>query len=338
MNPYDWPSGEFLWSLCKTIDDNGQVCGIGFHNTSTSISVGEKCQACLNTGNDVSPSPHIEKIEAKVSMPDYWKASARRAMLDKFGYSTFDHLVDGSRNDNGKDSRKFPLLPDEVCAVQRRWMDVIKEINDKQNNPCSDNITIPGSDDNLDFIDFVTNRSCKSNERQLQWSIMSCPRGVQFPLHAHPNLELIYCIRGTLYEIRMNGEPITRSFKEDETGSEELRDEKVLVGPTLTDIKRSWSFDTLQAGQWLVNEVGSIHKSFTSARSDGGCDLLVLWGGSHANIRHPPISPNVQNAVDFMDGKLHTDSRNLRNDVSCCSKNDTISELFLPDSERFSKN
>ena len=41
---------------------------------------------------------------------------------------------------------------------------------------------------------------------------MDCVSGCQFRLHAHPNIELVYCLRGELHEIRMEGPPITKSF------------------------------------------------------------------------------------------------------------------------------
>jgi hypothetical protein len=320
-NPFDWPSGELLRDLCRTID-SGHMSRIGFQGENNGFL-----------------STTIAKSDGKQSLSEYWKASARRAMLDKFGYF-FSDTVQGntgtgsSHNDKSK-STNLPLQLDEVCVVQRRWFEVVKEIHEKQNYPFSDGIvddpklisdvTNEISDCRADFIDFVKYECCRSNQRQLQWSTMSCPRGVQFPLHAHPNIELIYCIRGSLYEIRMSGAPISRNFD---------NDENVLVGPRLTDITRSWSFDTLKAGQWLVNEVGSIHKSFTSAKSDGGCDLLVLWGGSHANIRFPPISPNIQAVVDRMHSNIHPDESNASNNSNCCSSSDSVTELFLPDSER----
>lgn len=192
----------------------------------------------------------------------------------------------------------------------------------------------PASSINIDFMDFIVNQCCLSNNRQLEWSVMSCPPGVQFQLHAHPNIEVIYCIRGSLHEVRMNGPPVTRRFEEH--GSDNFSMTKV-SGPELTYLQRSWSFGTLNSSQWLVNEVGSIHKSFTSSTSDGGCDLLVLWGGSHANISHPPITPNIQKAVDFMDGRLQMENFSSENsDELCCfERNGTIiTAKFLPESEK----
>jgi hypothetical protein len=98
-------------------------------------------------------------------------------------------------------------------------------------------------------------------------------------------------------------------------------------GPNLTTLNRPWYFDTLYQGQWLVNEVGSVHKSFTATNGDG-CVLLVLWGGSHANVAENqfPKRVNVQASLDHMDQKLATCT-------NCCQW-DTLKETFLPDSEK----
>lgn len=115
-------------------------------------------------------------------------------------------------------------------------------------------------------------------------------------------------------------------------------------GPNLTTLKRSWKFATLPAGRWLVNEVGSIHKSFTSTVGTG-CQLLALWGGSHANILHPPASVNIQEAVDATDQKIvrHQQAASATgigaSSSAChgdCTNWATISQIFLPQSERSS--
>ena len=66
---------------------------------------------------------------------------------------------------------------------------------------------------------------------------MDCPPATEFKLHAHPNVELVYCARGALYEVRMSGPPLTKNFG---TGE----------GPDLTTLDRSWYFDMLSQGEW----------------------------------------------------------------------------------------
>ena len=302
IDPQQWPSGEFLCHLCQ-INDSDHIEREEYQTNNLAPS----------TGN-------------QVSMQERWQASARRALLQKFGFF-FNHF-DSSRPNDGKKSVGLTFLPGEIESVQCLWKKVIDEIVSR----CINDEDIPKQKEisiiRQDFIEFVLSQCSKSNNRQLQWSVVSCPPGVQFPLHAHPNLELIYCLRGILFEIRMHGEPITRTFEESET-SDESENTANVIGPNLIDAKRSWSFGTLKTGQWLVNEIGSVHKSFTSVRSDGGCDLLVLWGGSHANILYPPSTPNIQKAVDVMEDKLQIDD-------SCCmnSTHQIVPETFLPDSER----
>jgi hypothetical protein len=319
-DPHEWPSGVFLSSVCQTFAEQERL--------SSTPGSGITDQINQSTSADQG------------SIHEWWQASARRAILEKFGF-----VMNGSDSYtcDWKTSFDRALLRGEIDNIQLIWGRLVDEITNKQISRSIneeedsqrlmhivDRKFIQSVPRHPDFIDFVLNQCSKSNNRQLQWSMMSCPRGVQFPLHAHPNLELIYCARGELFEIRMLGEPITDTFEMSYTSDDSNTNTNPKVtGPTLTNTKRNWSFRSLKTGQWLVNEIGSVHKSFTSARSDGGCVLLVLWGGSHANIANPPISPDIQKAVDEMEEKLQ------KND-SCCrnSKMQFIPETFLPKSER----
>jgi hypothetical protein len=51
-----------------------------------------------------------------------------------------------------------------------------------------------------EFHEFELNST--SNSRNLQWNIMHIPPNSSFKLHAHPNFELIYCIQGSIHEMR----------------------------------------------------------------------------------------------------------------------------------------
>lgn len=42
-----------------------------------------------------------------------------------------------------------------------------------------------------------------SNERQLRWDIMYIPPNLSFNLHAHPNIEIIWVLSGTIHEYRL---------------------------------------------------------------------------------------------------------------------------------------
>lgn len=308
MDPFEWPSGEFLQK---------NICG-HVELTKHSISTSEASRLC--------------NLDAKC-----WQAAARYSLLKKYGYSI-----------PSISSSPIELTVNEIQIVQQRWNEVINEVNacssdDLDVNKFESAEKFENNDPireasvstiEIDFVDFIKSQCCFSNNRRLEWSLMLCPPGVQFQLHAHPNIELIYCIRGALYEVRMNGPPLSRHFEKFGSGCGDNTMTKV-AGPELTHVQRSWSFDTLRESQWLVNEVGSIHKSFTSSKSDGGCDLLVLWGGSHANISDPPITPNVQKAVDFIDERLRGDRSTEINEFCCSEGNvNAISATFLPESER----
>lgn len=327
MNPYEWPTGTLLRDLCKSVDCDHLK---QFESCTTNANTDERAEQYIESNSTINESMNtVTKPNAIISNPKIWQASARLAFLKKFATE---------KRKNDKPLTKCIFEPDAECSIQQTWIEAVTGIlgNNKKYTvdgikrddviKCS-NFHVEFPDFHEDFQDFITNECCKSNTRQLQWTVLSCPRGIQFQLHAHPNLELIYCIRGTLFEIRMNGKPPTRNF-EDTLSDGSDRNIKV-IGPTLTNLKRSWSFGALNAGQWLVNEVGSIHKSFTSSRVDGGCDLLVLWSGSHANIFDKPVSPDIDNAVNELD-------RIIQESSTCClnSKNSTIPTTFLPDDER----
>ena len=219
----------------------------------------------------------------------YWQVSAQWALLAKYGYLP-DTLQDRYTKIKGR--RQLEFSESDMDVIQRTW-DKLKDQ--------------PADTDDLTEL-LHTGKSCG---REIQWAVMDCPPATQFRLHAHPNIELVYCARGALHEIRMNGPPLVKKFA---TGK--------ISGPNLGNLNRPWYFDTLNEGEWLVNEVGSIHKSFTSTNGDG-CVLVVLWGGSHADIEQAPKQVNVQAAVDHMDQKLCE-----------CGNGDKLSETFLPDSEK----
>jgi hypothetical protein len=229
----------------------------------------------------------------KIGDEAYWQASARLALMRKYKHLPDDFKVSYTHTDTG--SRQLVLTINDIAKIQTTWEKLLHE------------------NSNDDLAEFL--RTSLSSGRQLHWSVMDCAPGTQFNMHAHPNIEVVYCIRGALHEIRMSGEPFERSFKSGK-----------VYGPNLTQLDRSWYFGTLPQGEWLVNEVGSIHKSFTATNGDG-CLLMCLWGGGHADIKQgeEPERVDVQQALCRMDEKLSTCD---------CTKWDQISETFLPLSER----
>lgn len=238
----------------------------------------------------------------------YWQAAARWALLHKFqvlGHD--DERLKAIAYQKHEGKRKLPLSEDDIQAVDARWGVLVRSA---QSAGSEGNTDLPPN--LLEF--FQTGRS---NGRTLQWTVMDCPAGLQFQLHGHPNIELVHCFRGELHEVRMTGNPLHTPFQEND--SSQTR------GPILTSVSRPWSFNTLHDGEWIVNEVGSVHKTFTASKGEG-CRLLVLWGGSHSNVApgHEPTTPNVQHAVEQLDVKL----------CACGQGGDMMPETFLPESER----
>jgi hypothetical protein len=235
-----------------------------------------------------------------------------------------------------------------------------------------------------------------SNQRPLQWNVMDCPPACKFQLHAHPNVELIFCVQGELHEVRMMGPPLPREAmipisstttatatasstttdQEDENHSASRTTPVLQVSPLhykwnqkssssttsssgntsdndqIHDSSSSslgqppqssaprqkpppWKFSTLSTGNWLVNEVGSVHQSFT-ATSGTGCKLLVLWGGSHANVPRGEEPFIVRQAVEQMDQVI---ANQYSSSCACGGGSDNggwerLEETFLPASER----
>lgn len=52
------------------------------------------------------------------------------------------------------------------------------------------------------YNDFLLHEG-RSNERQLRWDIMYIPANLSFNLHAHPNIEIIWVLSGTIHEYRL---------------------------------------------------------------------------------------------------------------------------------------
>ena len=52
-----------------------------------------------------------------------------------------------------------------------------------------------------------------SNSRQLRWDIMHIPANTAFKLHAHPNIEIIWVICGSIHEYRLKDSTIYAEVK-----------------------------------------------------------------------------------------------------------------------------
>ena len=98
-----------------------------------------------------------------------------------------------------------------------------------------------------EFAQFV--EAGLSNGRTLTWAIMDILPHRNFPLHAHPNIEAIQVVRGTLHELRLAGLPPARSFSSDAIGNP--------LGPDLSSDPWTFEHNVFPQGSFLVNEVGA---------------------------------------------------------------------------------
>ena len=105
-----------------------------------------------------------------------------------------------------------------------------------------------------------------SNGRSLRLSVMAIKPNDWFCVHAHPNIELMQTLVGTLHEVRCGDPPTLPDGDE---------------GPDLRS-SLTWEAGTVPAGDFVVNAVGSVHQSFTAG---DGALIVVLWSGCHANVR-----------------------------------------------------
>lgn len=265
----------------------------------------------------------LEKEDVDLSKtqkdPMYWCQCARWALLKKYGLLNNEDC-NPSKENRGSGKQDLIFTKEQMDTIQGLWKKAVSCSEKGDDGVIKDDGN--SSSQAKDLLELFS--TGKSNQRQLKWSTMVCKAGCQFKLHAHPNLELVYCAKGNLHEVRMKGEPMAREYEKIPDSDGKVK------GPNLTSLRRPWYFATLLQGEWLVNEVGSVHKSFTASQGDG-CVLVVLWGGSHADIApgEEPSAPNVHETVNKMDDKLG----------ECdCTKWETMEETFLPESERSSSN
>jgi hypothetical protein len=155
----------------------------------------------------------------------------------------------------------------------------------------------------------------KSNGRQMKFDIMTIQPNTSFRLHAHPNLELIYVIKGVIYEYRYEGSILKDFSLTTDTSGPDLsqgvsgvfkqRSSSAINHEEISDPGSLTQNHEKNHKGFLVNEKGSVHLSFT--KEEGAC-LLVLWSGSHANIRkehYPPLGVLLELPEDVI--PLHND-------------------------------
>jgi hypothetical protein len=130
-----------------------------------------------------------------------------------------------------------------------------------------------------------------ANALPLRLQVLLLAPNQYFKLHAHATFELQLTLRGSLGEIRLVSKDRTKPLHLPFRGPFAEREQGQLEGPDLAALPDShdsllkcsqWQERTsIVAGEWLANEIGSMHQSFSTEDHFAG---LVLWGGKHANI------------------------------------------------------
>lgn len=132
------------------------------------------------------------------------------------------------------------------------------------------------------------------NNRPHGWVLLSITPGTAYPMHAHPGLEMVYIVRGQLHERRL---------------VEDVKFDAV-VGQPGPDLSTGYSLSqhVHSAGSWIINEVGSIHQSYTAEQP---CLLLAVWPQGYVFFppeRLPqegllPVNHDVSNEINYtLDG------------------------------------
>lgn len=134
-----------------------------------------------------------------------------------------------------------------------------------------------------------------SNGTRMKWDIMRIRKNVAFRLHIHSTIECIYVVKGSISEHRKIGVPIaiTEFEKINEASAADTSTFTRKV-PVTTDM---FCTRTVKQGEFIVNEIGSMHLSYTEEED---AILLVLWCGKHLNIPSsmmPVTLPLVPNSV-----------------------------------------
>mmetsp|Transcript_38153 Transcript_38153/g.92795 ORF Transcript_38153/g.92795 Transcript_38153/m.92795 type:complete len:249 (-) Transcript_38153:69-815(-) len=171
-------------------------------------------------------------------------------------------------------------IPDDMCQrFDDEWKSSMTRCFEASNNTTQ-----------LD--EFLT--TGKSKGRILQLQVMVLPPGTYFKIHAHPNIEFELTLTGTLEESRFQFcMPIESSMTTAASGSSNGNGngngsnnkdstDCEIVGPTIQSTD-TFRHNKVGPGQCMMNEVGSVHQSFTGTESP--CAILVMWSGCHANTR-----------------------------------------------------
>jgi hypothetical protein len=160
----------------------------------------------------------------------------------------------------------------------------------------------------------------RSNTHPLRLQLVACPANCEFQLHAHVTVELDIPLVGELWERRalntiLPKEMLTRRADHaigsplSDFSAKPTREELIDVGNdlaqrvVLNDTGPEGAFVTRRVvqGECLVNDIGSVHQSFTSPTSP--CLLWVLGANVHAHFM--PGNFGQRTGVDQLTGIDH---------------------------------
>jgi hypothetical protein len=115
---------------------------------------------------------------------------------------------------------------------------------------------------NKDYNEFK--RTNKSNNIPMHYDIITMKKNTFLNLHIHQTIELIYVVKGKLYESRFN---------------KIIPKNKIQYMKTKIELpKGKFTTKINKKGKFLVNNIGSAHYSYTRREET---ILLVLWGRKH---------------------------------------------------------
>jgi hypothetical protein len=204
-----------------------------------------------------------------MELNDYWKYSSPSLISNDIYLGPAHHI---------QDTQNFPSVSTIINeSSARTGIEIIPGFEAKFDEMWFQRMTLmfqaKGMQHQLN--EFLT--TGKSNGRLLKLQIMVLPPGRYFKIHAHPNIEFECTLKGRLCEFRW-------LFV---VPPETLREGDSPLGP---DIGKTDMFfeDAVAEGECLVNEIGSVHQSFTAP--DEGCAIIVLWSGCHANTNPSQVA------------------------------------------------
>ncbi len=134
------------------------------------------------------------------------------------------------------------------------------------------------------------------------------PPNMAFILHAHPNIEYDYVAEGEFYGIRCKHDV----YKSDYCNNKP-------IGPDISNLTvKDFFINKSTKGHAVINDIGSIHLSFTKSKP---CMLYCLWSGLHANIPnefYPKFLINFHpenkiNNISYYTNYIKNNKRNTKN-------------------------